>query len=50
MSLEHKEFLKFRNKAMTERKERYEKSQHQMIETLPEIAAKLKETRMFKGK
>jgi hypothetical protein len=35
---------------MVERKERYEKQQHEKIDTLPEIAAKLKETPMIKGK
>ena len=29
---------------MEERKERYEKNQHEVIETIPEITAKLKET------
>ena len=35
---------------MEERKERYEKSQQEVIETIPEIAAKLKETSMVRGK
>jgi hypothetical protein len=50
MSLKTKDFVKFRNKAMVARKERYESRQHEVIETLPEIAAKLKETPMVKGK
>lgn len=50
MSLEPKDFHKLRNKAMVARKERYEQRQHEQIDTLPEIAAKLKDTPMIKGK
>ena len=44
MSLKGKEFLVMRNKAMVERKDRNEKRQHEAIDTLPEIAVKLKVT------
>ena len=50
MSLRSKELLRMRNKAMVLRKEKYENRQHEIIETLPEIAAKLKETPMVKSK
>jgi hypothetical protein len=50
MSLRGKEFLKKRNQAMVARKERYQQRQHEVIDTLPEIAAKLKETPMITGK
>ena len=50
MSLKAKEFTKLRNKAMQARKERYEEKKHELIDTLPEIAAKLKDTPMIKGK
>jgi len=49
MSLKSKEFLAMRNKAMVERKDRYEKRQHEQIDTLAKIAAKLKETPMVRG-
>ncbi len=49
MSLKSKEFLKLREEAMAARKERYEKNQHQQVETVAEIAAKLKTTSMVKG-
>ena len=49
-SLKPAEFLQMRKKAMEERKERQEKSQHEAIDTIPEIAAMLKETTMVRGK
>ena len=39
-----------RKKAMVNRRERYEKRQHEMIDTVAEIAQKLKDTPMIKGK
>ena len=50
MSLKAKEFTKLRNEAMVARKERYQQKQHEVIDTFPEIAAKLKDTPMIKGK
>ena len=38
-----------REEAMVQRKERYEKNQNQQVETVAEIAAKLKTTSMIKG-
>ena len=39
MTLKPKEFLKMRTEAMVARKERYEKRQHEQIDTVAEIAA-----------
>jgi hypothetical protein len=50
MSLRGKELLKKREKAMEARKKRYQDRQHELIDTLPEIAAKLKTTHMIMGK
>ena len=49
MSLKSKEFLKMREEAMAAKKERYEKNQNQQVDTIAEIAAKLKTTSMVKG-
>ena len=49
MSLKNKEFLKIREEAMVQRKESYEKNQNQQVETVAEIAAKLKATSIVKG-
>jgi hypothetical protein len=38
MTLKPKEFLAIRKKAMVERRERYENRQHEMIDTVAEIA------------
>ena len=50
MSLRGKELLKKRDKAMEARKKRYQDRQHELVDTLPEIAAKLKNTHMITGK
>ena len=50
MTLKTDAFLHLRKKAMTARKERYESRQHEQVTTVAEIAAKLKETPMIKGK
>ena len=50
MSLRGKELLRLREKAMAASKERYQSHQHEVINTLPEIAAKLKTTHMITGK
>ena len=50
MSLKAKEFTALRKKAMISRKERYMKQSGSEVITLPEIAAKLKETPMVRGK
>ena len=50
MTLKAKEFIALRKKAMMDRRERYEKRQHEMIVTVAEIAQKLKDTPMINGK
>jgi flagellar motor component MotA len=50
MSLRGKEFIKMRNRAMEALKKRYQQKQHELIDTLPEIAAKLKDTHMIAGR
>ena len=49
MSLKAKEFTALRKKAMISRKERYMKQSGSEVITLPEIAAKPKETPILRG-
>ena len=49
MTLKTKELLKMRQDAIVARKERYEKRQHEQIDSIKEIADKLKDTPMVKG-
>ena len=50
MSLSGKEFLVLRKKAMIQRRDNFNSKSHSDVPTLPEIAAKLKETLMVRGK